>query len=298
MTYLIGQGIRDAMQANNDEPRSDEMYWGKRDDGTAQYSTAEGRDYSYRYTVEDGVKYRPFSQAPAAATWPPARTGTVVRGIDTSSHDGMGIGAKIKKFQAKHVMIHAYTSFEAPGLEQYTIQQDIVARALGCTTGPYMWFFGNQGADGARKQVQSCLDLCDRTGMKNPILSFDLETYRDQHTFDPGPINPDTLDAGLDECDRFSVPVVFYTGFWWVRDWFAKELYPVSSQLRIAEFGRRYSKRVALWLASYDGVPDLDVWQPFGGFSVLHGKQYRVDSTGGVQTDLDVFDTSITRRAA
>lgn len=308
-TYVVGPGVKAAMEAAGDEPRGHESFGGEwiDADGTraASYSLTHGRDALYRWTAQENVTKRlPFESAPTAAphAWPPQRTGRVVRGIDVSSHDGLDIGAKIARFRAQHVAIHAYTKYESAGLERYTQAQSATATALGCTKSPYMWFFGNSGADGARDQVNSCLERCVQadipvgSGVGKVPLAFDLETYKDQTTFDPGPIDPKTLDAGLDECDKLGIPVVFYTGFWWVRDWFALHLYD-DPATRIQMFAR-YANRTALWLASYDGIADLGAWAPFANFTLLHGKQYRVDSTAGVQTDIDVFDTSITGEAA
>lgn len=58
--YAIGQGVKDAMTAARDEPRSDEEYHGTADDGGAQYSLTQGRDAQYRWTPADGVKRSPF----------------------------------------------------------------------------------------------------------------------------------------------------------------------------------------------------------------------------------------------
>lgn len=46
-----------------------------------------------------------------------------------------------------------------------------------------------------------------------------------------------------------------------------------------------------LWLALWDGIADLTVWQPFGGWEHLVGKQYLGDVFyGGKRVDLSVFD--------
>ena len=58
--YLIGPGVRDALAANNDEPRSDEAYFHNAD-GSAAYSITQGRDAIYRWTPEDGVKKLPIA---------------------------------------------------------------------------------------------------------------------------------------------------------------------------------------------------------------------------------------------
>jgi len=59
-TYVIGQGVKDAMAAHGDEPRSDEEYHGGTSGGGAQYSVTQGRDAQYRWTPADGVKVAPF----------------------------------------------------------------------------------------------------------------------------------------------------------------------------------------------------------------------------------------------
>lgn len=60
-TYVIGPGVKQAMQANGDEPRSDEEYHGGTSGGGAQYSVTQGRDAVYRWTPQDGVKTVPFA---------------------------------------------------------------------------------------------------------------------------------------------------------------------------------------------------------------------------------------------
>jgi hypothetical protein len=61
-SYSIGQGVRDAMAAQHDEPRSDEQYSGVAADGGAQFSVTQGRDYQYRWTPADGVKTVPLGK--------------------------------------------------------------------------------------------------------------------------------------------------------------------------------------------------------------------------------------------
>ena len=60
--FTIGPGVQQALQAANDEPRSDEVYYY---DATGQlaYSVTQGRDAIYRWTPQDGTKRLPFDQA-------------------------------------------------------------------------------------------------------------------------------------------------------------------------------------------------------------------------------------------
>ena len=61
MPYVVGPGVKDAMAARGDEPRSDEEYHGQADDGGPHYSLTQGRDAQYRWTPADGVKVLPFA---------------------------------------------------------------------------------------------------------------------------------------------------------------------------------------------------------------------------------------------
>jgi hypothetical protein len=65
--------------------------------------------------------------------------------------------------------------------------------------------------------------------------------------------------------------------------------------------GRKPFTTVPLWAASYDGIPDLSRWTPFGGWTHLAGKQYQGSEKGrpcGMAVDLDVFDDSVLGKPA
>src|SRR4051812_2958460 len=59
-TYTIGQGVKDALAAAHDEPRSDEMYFGQDAEGHSYGSVTHGRDALYRWdAVDNAVKRLP-----------------------------------------------------------------------------------------------------------------------------------------------------------------------------------------------------------------------------------------------
>ena len=50
--YVVGQGVRDAMQQAGDEPRGNETYF------SASYSLTPGREFAYLYSVEANQVYK------------------------------------------------------------------------------------------------------------------------------------------------------------------------------------------------------------------------------------------------
>ena len=55
MAFVIGQGVREAIEAANDEPRGHEEYHHS-SQGDVLYSETQGRDAIYRWTPQDGVR--------------------------------------------------------------------------------------------------------------------------------------------------------------------------------------------------------------------------------------------------
>lgn len=60
LTFRIGPGVKALMIQHGDEPRSHEEYTHDPESGQVLYSTTQGRDATYRWTPEDGVKRLPF----------------------------------------------------------------------------------------------------------------------------------------------------------------------------------------------------------------------------------------------
>ena len=60
--FTIGPGVLQALQAADDEPRSDEACYYEAT-GQLAYSLTQGRDAIYRWTPQDGVKRLPFDVA-------------------------------------------------------------------------------------------------------------------------------------------------------------------------------------------------------------------------------------------
>jgi hypothetical protein len=60
--FTIGPSVLQALQAADDEPRSDETYYYDAR-GQVAYSLTQGRDAIYRWTPQDGTKRLPFDVA-------------------------------------------------------------------------------------------------------------------------------------------------------------------------------------------------------------------------------------------
>ncbi len=59
--YVLGPGVREAMETAGDQPRSHEQYVHDPTTGLVLYSQTQGRAAVYVWTPEDGVKRLPFA---------------------------------------------------------------------------------------------------------------------------------------------------------------------------------------------------------------------------------------------
>ena len=148
----------------------------------------------------------------------------------------------IQQTGAQHVVVRMGLPWEQDGLKQWSIAQVKSARQNGCSVGAYAWAYRSASPV---KTVREGLGLAHLTmGGDPPILWIDCERYLlpGQPGFDPGP-NAAWLRAAHAECEKQGVQMGIYTGRWWL-DQYLPEYFEFT--------------QLALWLADYDGRPDLD----------------------------------------
>ncbi len=127
----------------------------------------------------------------------------------------------------------------------------------------YWWLYADIGS---RDQARDAVALARECGL-NGILWIDVEDYTDGSA----PSLQDIRDA-IDECEKLGVRPGIYSG-----QWVFDKHFP-----NVTEFAEA---RVPLWVSQYDGVPNLESFKPFGGWTRCAGKQYSAD-----QIDRSVFD--------
>jgi hypothetical protein len=264
-TYTIGQGVKDALAAAHDEPRSDEMYFGQDADGHSYGSVTHGRDALYRWdAVDNAVKRLPFGDADTPA--PPVR---MLSAIDVSSNNGMDIGPLIDRYAPDVVIIKAYQSIElgATGF-RYTVAQAHTARDRGKDVAFYGWLYA--GSDGGR-QMESAHKSVVLAGEDGAPLYVDLETYTDGSS----PNRQVCLQA-RDALPNYTPIPGNYTGLWWIDGHYR------GGQAQYSEdWGGLWT-----WLSQFDGNPTLASTRLPEGYppDKLGGKQYR-----GSPVDLSTF---------
>ncbi|MGE3911802.1 MAG: GH25 family lysozyme, partial [Chloroflexota bacterium] len=153
----------------------------------------------------------------------------------------------------------------------HTRAQIASARAAGCTIGGYVWCYRDLDP---RKTVRDAVTLARSSGVTLPILWLDCETYTSNGTVhDPGPDGA-WLQKAISEAAGLGSPVGIYTAGWWWREF-------MDNTRDFAE--------VPLWLAQYDGIPQVDVVSLFGGWLRASGKQWAVKLPDGGELDRNVF---------
>lgn len=194
----------------------------------------------------------------------------LVQAIDVSSHQDHDLTALIQQYQPSHVVVKCYQSVEAR-FQQCTLDQMASSQANGCSVGGYVWLYG--GLDPAQ-QITDALAIAAVAGVTLPILWLDLETYKEADGSTTWPSLEETI-AAVEECERRGMRAGLYTGNWFVDGYWGGHVgllaqYPV-------------------WLADYNGVPDLDTPSLYWPPEKILGHQY-----SGNPIDLDVFDPSVT----
>lgn len=263
-TYVIGQGVKDALAAANDEPRSDEMYFGQDAEGHSYGSVTHGRDALYRWDATDKVVKRlPFGEADTPL---PVR---MLSAIDVSSNNGMDIGPLLDRYTPDVCIIKAYQSIElgATGF-RYTVAQTRAAEERGIEVAYYCWLYA--GTDGARQIESAHKSILLAGGDGRPIYP-DMETYTDGSS----PSRTVCLQA-RDALPGYTPTPGNYTGLWWIDGH-----YPGGQAQYSADWGDTWG-----WFSQYDGNTALDSTKLPHGYPAdkLGGKQYR-----GSPVDLSTF---------
>lgn len=191
----------------------------------------------------------------------------LVRAVDVASYQPEDLTAIIAETQSAHVVVRLYLPEERPP-QSHSLAQIASAQKAGCTIGGYFWLYA--GLDPA-KSVRDALALAEKAGITIPVLWIDYEDTPD------GEIpSLDELWLALQECWTQGVIGGIYTAAWvW------NEYHPQYAEF--AHWG------VPLFAAQYDGIPDPDVFTPFGGWPKCQGKQYSADGI-----DLDIFRREVT----
>lgn len=165
------------------------------------------------------------------------------------------------------MIVKAYQSIELGGQgAKYTVQHAKQAQAAGCEVAFYFWVYA--GIDGGR-QVDDAMKTVKQTGIDPKSLLIDMESYTDGS--DPG---RDEIAAAFREAGfRVRTPWAYTAGWWWQHH---------TMQ------GTHDFSQYPLWAAQYDGVADLSVFTPFGGWTACQGKQYT-----GNPVDLSIISSDL-----
>ncbi len=195
------------------------------------------------------IGFAPFGQPlpnPPVAEPEPA---PLVRAMDVSSYQPTDLTALIQEHHIEHVIVRLYQPNEQPS-QDVTREQIASARTNGCTVGGYMWLYADWES---RQQVRDVLALARECNLDLPVLWIDYEPYTD----DTMP-TLEQLREAIIECRALGVRPGIYTGGWcWIHGDVLTD--------------------VPLWAAQYDGIPDPDVFTPFGGWTQCAIKQYSAE---------------------
>ncbi len=183
-----------------------------------------------------------------------------VPSMDVASYQPRDLTELIAQHQIKHVIVKAYQPGENVS-QEHTKAQIESAKANGCAVSLYVFLYA---AWDARQQVRDALLLAAECGIVPEYLWLDYETYKESSGAETIP-TPDQLAEACDECERLDVKPGIYTGAWCA-----------------GPLGERFAG-YPLWAAQYDGIPDPDVFTPFGGWQQCAIKQYSADGI-----DLDI----------
>lgn len=191
----------------------------------------------------------------------------IVKAIDVASFQPTDLSAIIAEYRPRHVIVHLYTAIESPPWE-HSARQVESALANGCTVGGYVFLY--PGTNHVRA-INSAMDRCASIGLVLPILWLDVETFAGAD------LTPAELRTAVSHCDALGVTAGLYTSrYMWGR---------IGNP---AGF-----EHLPVWLAQYDGIPDLSVVTPPPNLPNVAAKQYRGDPL-----DLNVILEEYTRPPA
>jgi hypothetical protein len=203
----------------------------------------------------------------------------VILAVDISNWQGPLTTERIACLQARgvqHVVVRA--SLEDAARRALAQQQAGAVRAAGLGLSVYVWVYFTRDAPGAL--VAAATDLME--GFQPARYWLDVEDV--EHAYPAPAANAAWLRAALQAFQDRGIPAGIYTGRW----------YWVPYLGNTEEFAGW-----PLWVAQWDQVPDVTVWQPFGGWQQPAGKQYAGGEACGMQVDWNVFvPEAVAERAA
>lgn len=175
----------------------------------------------------------------------------IVSAIDVASYQPRDLSGIIAQYRPAHVIVKHYLPFENIG-QDHTRAQVRSARDNGCTVGAYIFLY--RGAPMA-ECVNDAIRLAESVALVWPILWLDVEEY------DGTDISPRELNEAVNHCDALGIPCGIYTS----RYMWARIGNPTGFEDR------------PVWLAQYDGVPNLTSVVPPPKLPNVVAKQYRGD---------------------
>lgn len=288
--YTVGEGVATLMTHLGDEPRSSEIYL------SSHNSLTFGRDglYCASYNPTNGgwdVNRPPFPDAlPSPVPVPepepdpplPPLATAQVHAIDVSNWQPQDLTELIRATDpvSSHVILRiprpAERSFQK--LRDIAIAQAVSALDNGCTVGGYVWLYESDNpksvvAEGLEEWRVIRNGVADEAGMLGPIpiLWIDVEGYNGSLP------STATVQGVLDAAAEIGVPCGIYTNR--------------STWQRL---GSPDLPGVPLWVALWNGVPDLDPSMEFGGMRLV-AHQYDVIDVPPHTVDVNVILETYTR---
>jgi GH25 family lysozyme M1 (1,4-beta-N-acetylmuramidase) len=206
--------------------------------------------------------------------------GVTLRAVDISNWQGE-ITPETATCLRQHVdLVVVRASLESMTLVNIARRQMQALQAVGLPMHAYLWLYPSWSS---HKTVADAMR--EYGSFDIPYWWVDVEDEKDA----PGPRETAlALRATLAELAGVGRAAGIYTGAWFWND---------PRYLN----GTKEFSWMPLWAASYDDVPDLSRWTPFGGWTHLTGKQYQGSEKGrlcGMAVDLDVFDDSVSGKPA
>lgn len=187
---------------------------------------------------------------------------TLVWGCDVSNYQPADLGPLIAQHKPQHVVVRLST--ESQHHLDIARQQLATARQAGCTLGGYIWAYWGEAPE---QHAANALSVAE--GFDLQMVAIDCEDE------DPGLAKlEDWLARAVAQLESQGQRCWVYSSRgWWTRN------------------GDSHGfVRLPLWVAQYDGIPELDIVGLFGGWTEAAGKQW-----SDQPIDRDVFDAAVIR---
>lgn len=182
----------------------------------------------------------------------------LMKAIDVSNWQPGDLGPLIAQHKPQHVVVRLSTESQN-NLDIARLQLSTALEA-GCTVSGYIWCYWHLSPT---EHAQQALSVAD--GFPLARVWFDCED-------DPAGQLDDWLSQAVDLAERRGQRCgVYARKSWWQ-----------------ANGDSRGFTRLPLWVAQYDGIPELDIVGVFGGWARAAGKQW-TDSP----IDRSVFDPAV-----